>query len=372
MRRIRAAWDNSLAGRNLGGTGVYATQMIRHLKMAPDLSLEVFDQWNIARGNRNRSARVIQGITSLFWAHCYFPRLLRTHQCDVLHSPSFVTPFSCPCPSVVTVHDLTFRIFTTHFDRSWQVYLRGVMPIVLRSASAVICVSEHSKQDLLRYYNVSAKKVYVVYNGIDHSRFNPGNKLNPYWASRVGLNRDYILHVGALSYRKNIPTLLRAVAQLRSKGKFENRLLVLAGPNNPALAGAYEVYETVEQLDLASTVRFLGHVPDEHLPGLYAGASALAMPSLYEGFGFPVLESMAVGTPVVASNTSSLPEVCADAAALVPADDAGSLAEAIEEILTNPSRAERLKEMGLARAAQFSWERTTGETIAIYQTLLGS
>ena len=89
------------------------------------------------------------------------------------------------------------------------------------------------------------------------------------------------------------------MAQLRSKGKFENRLLVLAGPNNPALAGANEVYETVEQLDLASTVRFLGHAPDEHLPGLYAGASVLAMPSLYEGFGFPVLESMAVGTPVV-------------------------------------------------------------------------
>jgi len=371
MRRIRVAWDNSLAGRNLGGTGVYATELIRHLKMASDLSLEVFDQWNIARGNRDRGARVIQGITSLFWTHFYFPRLLRTRQYDVLHSPSFVTPFGCPCPSVVTVHDLTYRIFATHFDRSWQVYLRCVMPIILRSASAVICVSEHSKQDLLRYYNVSAKKVYVVYNGIDHSRFNPGNRINPDWATRVGLNRDYVLHVGALSYRKNIPTLLRAVAQLRSKGKFGNRQLVLAGPNNPALAGANEVYETVEQLDLASTVLFLGRVPDEHLPSLYAGASVLAMPSLYEGFGFPVLESMAVGTPVVASNTSSLPEVCGEAAALVPADDADSMAEAIEEILTNRCRAESLKELGLARAAQFSWERTTRETITIYRAILG-
>ena len=133
------------------------------------------------------------------------------------------------------------------------------------------------------------------------------------------------------------------------------------------MKGAHEVFDTIQELDLKSVV-LAGHVPEQHIPGLYAGAAALVIPSLYEGFGLPVLEAMAAGTPVVASNTSSLPEVAAGAAILFPPEDELALADAIEDVLENRSTADELRRNGLERARQFSWQRTAEETLAVYKT----
>jgi glycosyltransferase involved in cell wall biosynthesis len=248
-------------------------------------------------------------------------------------------------------------------------YLTAMMPRVLRAVSAIICVSECTKQDLLKAYQVSAGKVHVVHNGIDHSRFHPDVTLDPVWAKQLGIRAGYILHVGVFSQRKNIPVLLQAIARLRSTGKWGNRQLVLAGSEAPGIVGAAEIYDTIARLGLADSVILTGHAPDEHIPGLYANASVLVMPSLYEGFGFPILESMAVGTPVVASNSSSLPEVAGDAAILVPPHDVEVLAEAIEDAVENRTIAEELRRKGLARARQFSWERTAEQTVAVYRSV---
>ncbi len=135
------------------------------------------------------------------------------------------------------------------------------------------------------------------------------------------------------------------------------------------MTGASAVYQTIQQLDLASSVVLAGHVPDEHVPGLYTHASALIMPSLYEGFGFPVLESMASGTPVITSNTSSLPEVAGDAALLVPPHDELALADAIANVMECRTTAAELRRKGLQRARQFSWERTANETLEVYRSI---
>jgi glycosyltransferase involved in cell wall biosynthesis len=246
------------------------------------------------------------------------------------------------------------------------------MPTALKSAAAIICVSEHSKRDVIKSYGVSADKLKVVPNGLDHERFRPGATLDQHWAQAMGIRDGYVLHVGTFSYRKNIPTLLRAAALLRDQGKWGERQVVLAGSQNLSLKGAPEIFATIRELDLSGCVVLTGHVPDEHVAGLYAHASILVMPSLYEGFGFPVVEAMAVGTPVVCSNTSSLPEVAGDAAILFPPEDQHALAAAMQDLIENRSLAEELRRKGLEQVRQFSWQRNAEQTIAIYRDVASS
>ncbi len=373
---LRVAWDNSLARRNLTGTGVYASQLIHELSSQPELQLKVFGGWDPSQrkrgvyGNQGILARAYRAITGLFWSHLYFPYALRKERFDLLHSPAFVVPFACPCPSVVTILDLSFLAFPNQFERRWQTYVKTMMPSTLRTVSGVICISEHSKQELIRSYKISPDRVHVVHCGIDHERFRPGIAMDRDWARSVGLNRDYVLHVGTLSQRKNIPLLLRAVALLRSRNKFQGLQLVLAGPELAVLQGGSEIHETIQSLGLQDIVVLTGHVSDERLPGLYAQAKMLAMPSLYEGFGLPVVESMAAGAPVVASNTSSFPEVAGDAALLVPPTDEHAFAQAMDDILSNASMAEELRRKGLAQSSRFSWRRSAIETINVYRRVV--
>jgi glycosyltransferase involved in cell wall biosynthesis len=354
---LRVAWDNSMSGRDRAGTGIYASRLIRELSDNSELEIKAFN------GPQGSWAQ------RLLWYHWQFPRVLRQDRFDLLHGPAFVLPLRSPCPSVVTVHDLTSRIFPEHFDRPWRVYVNRIMPHTLGQASAIICVSEHSRKDLLKFYPVSRGKVHVVYHGIDHNRFHPGATLDSQWAQTFGLREGYVLHVGTFSHRKNIPTLLRAISHLRSKGKWGTRQLVLAGSQSEGMKGVHEVYDTIRELELGSSVVLTGYVPNDQVPGLYAHASALVMPSLYEGFGFPVLESMAVGTPVIASNSSSLPEVAEDAAILVPPQDVEAWAKAIEDVIESPTISSELQRKGLARARQFSWERTAEQTVAVYRSV---
>ena len=369
---IRVAWDNSLAGRNRTGTGVYASELVEKLAARTDIQLHVFTGYNVGRQGEGLFALAVRGLAGLCWSNLSFPHLLKKGRFDLLHSPAFVLPLRCPCPTVVTIHDLTFRFFPEHFDRRWQVYLNGIMPSVLRSTSAVICPSEYTRIDLLRGYDVAPNKVHVVHNGVEHERFHPGARLGNDWARQLGIRAGYLLHVGALSERKNIPTLLRAVGRLRAESFWGDRQLVLAGAEVPRMQGAARIHELIRALELDGNVILAGHVPNEEVPGLYANASMLVMPSFYEGFGLPILESMASGTPVIASNTSSLPEVAGQAAILFPPNDHILLASAIADLLKNRTLAEELRRKGLVRASQFSWERTAEETVSVYRRIANS
>jgi glycosyltransferase involved in cell wall biosynthesis len=368
QRGLKVAFDNSLAGKNLTGTGVYASQLIRELSASPEIRLSVLSGWASGSGG-GAMLRKLRGLGRLAWSHGYLPLMLRKEKYDVLHAPAFVIPHGCPCPTVVTIHDLSFVLYPHHFGRAWRAYLASCMPSALRSASAIICVSESTKRDLLRFYEPAQEKVYVVHNGLDHSRFHHGAKLDCEWARSIGIRMPYLLHVGAFLERKNIPVLLRAIARLKSASKFEDLQVVLAGKEAPGLLGAQAIDETIRELQLQDTVVKAGHVPDAQLAGLYAGARALAMPSSYEGFGFPVLEAMAVGTPVITSNVSSLPEIAGDAALLIPPGDEQALAGAIATLLDNCVLQERLRSQGMAQAQKFSWKRAAEETIAVYRAV---
>ena len=372
MRTLKVVWDNRLAGNDKGGTGVYSARLLEQFADRKDLSMEILERRRQTSRTRGLITRGWETIGNLLWTHARLPRVLQKVNADLLHVPAFIAPLVAPCPVVITVHDISYLLYPSHFSRWWAMYLKTIMPQVLSSAAAIVCVSEHSKRDAVATYSIPPEKVFVVPNGVDHDRFYPGIALNHDWACSMGIREEYVLHVGAFSYRKNIPLLLRAIAHLRSAGTWKDRQLILAGPQDLALNGAHEVFETIKELELSASVLLTGHIPNQHLPALYANAALLAMPSVYEGFGLPVLEAMATGTPVVASDASSLPEVAAGAAILFQPNDHLALADAIADVLKRRSVAEELRRKGLERARQFSWQRTAQETVAVYRAVAKS
>jgi glycosyltransferase involved in cell wall biosynthesis len=366
MRTLRVAWDNCLAGQDKAGTGVYAARLLRQFANSPEVQIDVLKGWGFS-SRKNFATAALRTTGNIFWSHAGLPAAIWKRGADLLHAPAFVAPVICPCPVVTTIHDISYLLYPSHFARWWVTYMKTVMPPAVKSAAAIICGSENSKRDIVSAYSIGGDKVRVVPYGVDHERFHPGVTLDNQWAQTLGIRNGYVLHVGTFSYRKNIPTLLHAIANLRARGKLGDRQLVLAGAQNLSLKGGNEILETIRELELSSSVVMTGHMPDEHVPGLYAHASMLVMPSLYEGFGFPVLEAMAVGTPVICSDTSSLPEVAGDAAIFFPPHDQNALATAIENLIQSPSLAEELRRKGLAQARQFTWQRTAEQTLEIYR-----
>jgi glycosyltransferase involved in cell wall biosynthesis len=343
--------------------------LLEHLVQRTDLQIGVFKGWPNSERPDGRVMRALHLAGKMAWTQILLP--LRLNSFDVLHSPAFIAPIASPCPKVITIHDVTYLLYPSYFNSPWLWYMKSVMPATVKSAAAIICGSEHSRQDIARAYSLAPERIHAIPYGVDHQRFSPAAPLDQQWARAIGIRGDYVLHVGEISHRKNIPTLLRAIAQLRSRGKWNEMQLVLAGPDNAGMPGADEVRKTIKELDLASSVVLAGHVPDDHLSGLYSQARLLVMPSFYEGFGFPVLESMAAGTPVVASNTSSLPEVAGEAAILVSPSDELGLAGAIADVLGSPVAAADLRARGLVRAQKFSWQRTAAATMTVYRAVAG-
>jgi glycosyltransferase involved in cell wall biosynthesis len=289
---------------------------------------------------------------------------LRTLQGDapvaLYHATEHLLPKSS-APALLTVHDLIFERYPEHHTRRNVLFLRAALPRFVHAAAAIIAVSAHTRRDIVELYGADAAKVHVIHEGID-ARFAPAPAGE---MARVRAayspDRPWLLMVGTLEPRKNHAAALRALRRLRDEG-FPHRLLVVGGEGWLFAP----VYELVHALGLANDVTFTGYVPDGDLPALYSGADAVLMPSLYEGFGFPLLEAMACGAPVVASNCSSLPELAGDAALLVsPVDDA-ALTHALRLLLTQPALADTLRTRGRARAQTFTWARCAAETAALY------
>ena len=366
MRSLKLAWDNTFARRNQTGTGVYASRLLEQLATRSDIEVTVLEGWP-RESSRIAASPALRTAGNLLWTHLALPEITQRHHVDILHSPAFVAPVSCFCPTVITVHDVTFLHNPAHFSGWWVNYLRLSMPKAVDSAAAIICGSEHSKGEIVRAYRLPDAKVHVVPYGVDHQRFSTAAALDTTWARSVGIEKPYVLHVGVFSERKNIPVLLRAVATLRDEGRFCGHQLVLAGKEAPGVVGARSIEETIQKFKLQDLVLKVGHVPDNKLAGLYAGAALLVMPSMHEGFGFPVLEAMATGTPVITSNVSSLSEVAGDAALLVSPGDTQELAKSIHTVLEDNVLRESLRTKGLAQAQKFSWGRAAEETVKVYR-----
>jgi glycosyltransferase involved in cell wall biosynthesis len=229
----------------------------------------------------------------------------------------------------------------------------------------VITDSQASKADIVRFLRVPPQKVHVVSEGVAQA-FRPtsAHKVERI-RGRYRLPHEYILFVGSVEKRKNLVGLLHAYAKLTASGRHSP--LVVAGSANRRYP---ELSKVLQELDLEQDAIFAGYMPERDLPALYSGATLFVFPSLYEGFGLPPLEAMACGTPVVCSNAASLPEVVGDAALMTDPTDVEGLAAAMFRVLTQPDLAADLRQRGLARAAQFTWERTAHDTLAVYEKVL--
>lgn len=293
------------------------------------------------------------------------PRLEWLTRFDVLFAPNFVPPPTTSSRVVLTVHDLAFRIYPETAPLATRRWLAR-LDRALDQAAEIIVPSEATRTDLLRQYALEPARITVIHHGVDHDRFRPAP---PEEVERVRLryriDGPYVLFVGGIEPRKNLPGLVRAYAQLPPASA---PALVIAGasvPWNPegrtALNDALDTLPPVHRAKVVLT----GYVHDREKVALYTGAEALVFPSRYEGFGFPVLEAMACGTPVVTSNVSSLPEVAGDAAVLVDPDDEQDLAGGIRRILEDGALRQRLRGAGRARAGAFTWDQAARSTAEV-------
>ena len=306
-------------------------------------------------------------VVRIFWEQVVQPFALQNERVDLLHALAFVTPLLSPCPSVVTIYDLSFLLYPESFKRFKRFYLGLFTRLSARRARRIIAISESTKRDVVRLLGVSPEKVEVIYCGIDEA-FRPLAEDQVYaFRSKRGLPERFILFVGTIEPRKNVGRLIAAYARLRS-GQQETDIggtkLVIGG----AKGWFYEdVFARVGELGLEHEVMFPGYIPVSQLPLWYNAAELFVYPSLYEGFGLPLLEAMACGTPVVAANTSALPEVVGEAGLTVDPLDVEALAEAMRRALGNEALRQEMTERGLQRARGFSWTKTALETVQVYR-----
>lgn len=337
---MRVVVDLRPAHDGMTGIGRYAENLYRSLKTV--VGLEV---------------GAIAMTASPPWDDLALPDLLRRKGADIFHSPLFVLPKVRACRTIATIHDViplarpdlcptAFReFFSTHIGRA------------IESADHIVTVSEFSKADIVRHLGVDPERVSAI-----------PEPVSPLFAPQGRREEErYLLSVGAMDRRKNLARLLQAYALAMKVDPTVPSLVVVGGPSGDGFDIAAEIAAGA----LQDRVRLLGRVTDERLARLYAGAEALLFPSLYEGFGLPVVEAMASGSPVVASNTTSIPEVAGDAALLVDPENTEAIRDAILLILRDANLRRTLREKGLARAKEFSLERQGRRLVALYRRLVG-
>ncbi len=368
-------------GQLLGGTQSYRSagvsgtirQLLLHLgdvapdlhltAFVPDVPLEVAGSLTLRRSRRWNAQRPVGRI---LWEQTALPVLTQILHLDLLHGAVNIGPWLAGCPTVITVHDLSFMQYPQAFPALQRLYLQTQVKRSVRAARRVITVSEATKRDVVAQFGVPAERIDVVYNGVDRC-FGPApaDQVDAF-RRRKGLPDRYVLHLGTLEPRKNLVRLVQAFHQARARG-FPDVKLILAGGKG---WGYDVIFAEVGRLGLEKAVLFPGYIPDEELPWWYRGAELFCYPSLLEGFGLPVVEALASGLPVITSTSSSLPEVAGEAAWLVDPSSVDALALALTTLLTDRTLADSFRSKGPAQAARFSWHSTAEHTAAVYRKAL--
>lgn len=363
--------------RPLTGIGRYTTELVRSLLALPDgpeiMLLTSGGPGPLAEFNlpqvRLPGARLLPGLLTL--GNLYLPYLAQRYKLDIVHDLSGVTPFMLGAgraKRMVTLYDLIPLAFPGVSTRLDALIYRRWLPFTLPRVDGIVAISEASRADLQRFMKVAPEKVWNVSGGV-------GTQYQPAPAARVAHVRQrygigdapYLLFVGSVQERKNVRRSLLAFAELCKRGL----------PHHFVIVGAKqwkydEILNTLASLEVKDRIHFTGYVDDEDLPALYTGATVFVFPSLYEGFGLPVLEALACGTPAVTSTVASLPEVAGDAAPMVDPYDVEAITEALYRLVTDASLHAALRQKGLMHVRQFTWAQTAQRVLTAYHTVLDS
>lgn len=364
-----------------GGIGRYTRELVRALIEVDDgytyhffsarqpQTLPVPDPVPVAANVRYHPAPLNERWLYRLWYRLRLPLPVQwvTGPLDLFHSPDFVLPpVSGNIPTLLTVHDLSFVYYPEVFPSVLVSYLNKVVPWSIRRASHVLADSRATKEDLRRLWQVADEKITVLYSGVNDA-FRPITDPNGIAAVRARYDlgtAPYILSVGTVQPRKNYQMAIRAFASIAADW-----------PHNLVVAGGKgwlydEMMVEIERQGLDGRVRFVGFVADTDLPLLYNGATLFVFPSLYEGFGLPLLEAMACGVPVLTSDASSLPEVVGEAAVQLSPHQQAAWSSAMHELLSSVERRQHLIDAGFRRAQRFTWHRAARQLLDLYRMLL--
>jgi glycosyltransferase involved in cell wall biosynthesis len=378
---VRIGLEITAAVQQSGGIGRYVREMLSALS-----DIDQSNQYRLFYASKNRSNHTVLDLPENFrvrqlpmndiWLARIWQRIrlplpveLITGSLDIYHSPDFTLPPTLSdIPTLLTVHDLSFLRTPESAAPGLRGYLEVAVKRSVKLATHVLADSQSTKDDLIELYATPEDKITVLYAGVS-SAFHPVTDSNQLMKVRKHYKlgeKPFVLSVGTLQPRKNHVTLIKAFEQALSDSEYN---LVLAGGQGWSYE---EVHELVRSRGLQHRVLFPGFVADEDLSALYSSADVMAFPSLYEGFGLPVLEAMACGVPVLASNTSCLPEVAGGAAVFVNPKNVEAMSDALLKLVSNVDLRKTLREKGFERVEQFSWQSSAVKLLGVYRDLAQS
>lgn len=346
-----------------GGIGLYIAELIKAYEKQASEDVEfVYLRGPKYFPRKNKRTKVLNLFIELFWLHVLLPFRLVWERIDLVHMPSNVAPLYSPCPVVVTIHDANFCRFPETYDSGYRRYARFAFSISARRAARIVTVSSTSAEDVTTYFGAKPSKISVVYSGISHD---PDAALSR-WDD---VEQPYVLFVGALEPHKNVVRLVEAFASFRAteQARTQDYRLLIAGPMT---RDTQRITSAIALHRLDGVARLTGALPQAQRDWLYEHASVFAFPSLNEGFGFPPLEAMARGVPVVAAAAGALPEVLGDAALYCDPFDTNDIARALSKAACDGPLRTKLERAGRQRVGRFTWENTAAAMLEIYREVL--
>ncbi|MCX7881397.1 MAG: glycosyltransferase family 4 protein [Patescibacteria group bacterium] len=345
------------------GVSVYTTNLLYYFNKWANQNtqfkvyLKEKPSFNLPKENRYFKYKIVPG--KFLWSQVFLPlNLYQERSIDVFFSPAHYLPRFCPVPQIVTIHDLSYLYYPENFLKKDLYQLKNWTKYSILKAKKIIAVSNSTKNDILKNYHLPEKKIIVIYNGYEKIK---GKKSTLKIRKN---NKPYLLYVGTIQPRKNISFLLSAFAKIKTK--YPQLELILAGKKGWLYE---EIFKKVIDLGLEKEVFFTDYITDYQLIFLYQNALCLIMPSLYEGFGIPILEAMSLGCPVISSFVSSLPEIGGDACLYFDPKDENDLLDKLKILMENKTLRKELIEKGKKRVRLFSWEKSAQETLTVIKNI---
>lgn len=357
---MRIAIDGQSIANIKSGLGIYTERLFHTLKTSDPNNDYVLIQKKQGSGERTYQR--------MFWENCILPFRAAKEGVDILHIPAFAAPLwkAGRWKTVITIHDLIGKLFPENLSFFSRFYWGKWLPLANRFGDCIIVDSECTKIDVIKYLKVDSEKVRVIYLAAsDHFTNHKSQNEIERVCIKHRVKRPYLLFVGNIEPRKNLARVIRAFSNVRKKDKSELNLVIVGSK-----AWDYpNIHKLINELELSDSILCLNYVDDEDLVSLYNGGELLVFPSLYEGFGLPIVEAMQCGMPVLTSNLSSMPEVGGKAAYYVNPYEEREIEEGMRLILTDSQLQNELRAKGLIQAKQFSWKQTAEQTLAVYQEL---